>query len=880
VNRPYPAHWEADVVLRDGGTAHLRPIVPDDADALRAFHSRLSAETIYFRFFAPYPQLSDRDVARFTTVDYVDRGAIIATVGGEIIGVVRYERSGDHEAEVAFIIEDAHQGRGLGSVLLEHIAAAAQENGITRFVAEVLPTNRKMLNVFRDAGYEVSRGFDDGVVSLSFDLAPTETSLAVMQSREHRSEARSIQRLLRPSSVVVVGAGRTPNSLGRLVLANLVAAGFPGTLSVVNRTGTAVDGIAGYVRVIDVPGPVELVVVAVPADGVEAVVADSARKGAHGLVVLSAGFGETGEEGRQRQRRLVQHARANGMRVVGPNSFGLVNTHPEVRLNASISPVLPGTGRVGFFAQSGALGIAILESAARRGLGLSTFVSAGNRADVSGNDLLQFWEDDPETDAVLLYLESIGNPRKFSRLARRIGRRKPIVAVKAGRSTQGVPLGHSVRESRAPYEAVDAMFRQAGVLRVDTIAQLFDVAQVLTSQPLPSGPRVAVLGNSTALGLLAADACRENGLVVVGEPVALPAEASADEFAVVLAAVFDDPAVDSVVAVFIPPLVTPDEDVAAVLASAAARATKTVVATFTGMRGVPGALGGTPGALPGEVPAYPTPEEAVRALAATTEYAEWRRRPPGEVPELDVDVETARAVVAPALDAAPDGVLLSPAATAALLACYGIDVAPAIDVSSADEAVAAADRLGYPVVLKSTLPRLRHRPDLGGVRLGLGDADAVRSSYATVTALHPDTADRFLVQRMAPAGVAVVIGAVEDPLFGPIVSFGVGGVATELLGDRAYRIPPLTDREAADMVRSIKAAPLLYGWRGSQPVDLGAIEQLLLRVARLADDFPEVAECELDPILAAPEGVTVLGATVRLARPATLLDRGVRRLPG
>ena len=458
----YPAHWEADVVLRDGGTAHLRPIRPDDADRLRRFHSRLSDETIYFRFFSLLRELSDKDVTKYTNVDHVDRVALVATVGEEMIGVVRYERVSPEVAEVAFNIEDSYQGRGVGSVFLEHIAAAARERGVARFVADVLPTNRRMLRVFTDAGYVVSHEMDDGVFRLEFSLEPTENSRAVTFDREHRAEAESVRRLLHPTSVVVVGASRAPRSIGRVLLQHIVDGGFAGSVYAVNPTTNGEGDGSTYASLVDVPGDIDLAVVAVPAADVEAVVAQAAAKGVHGLVVVSEGFAETGEAGGDLQRRLVRAARGAGMRVVGPNSFGLLVTDPEVSLNASLSPVMPPRGRLGFFAQSGALGVALLDNAAQRGLGISSFVSAGNRVDVSGNDLMQFWEDDPSTDAVMLYLETIGNPRKFSRVARRLSRRKPVVVVKSGRARSHAPHGHLVRESTAPAAAVDALFRRCG----------------------------------------------------------------------------------------------------------------------------------------------------------------------------------------------------------------------------------------------------------------------------------------------------------------------------------------------------------------------------------------------------------------------------------
>ncbi|HEX6918924.1 MAG TPA: bifunctional GNAT family N-acetyltransferase/acetate--CoA ligase family protein [Actinomycetes bacterium] len=879
MDRPYPAHWEADVVLRDGGTAHLRPIRPDDADRLVRFQGRLSDETIYFRFFSLYRELSPRDVERFTVVDHVDRVALIALVGDEMIGVVRYDRVGPDEAEVAFNIEDAHQGRGLGSVFLEHIAAAARERGISRFIADVLPANRKMLHVFEEAGYVVQHEYEDGVVRLEFGLEPTETSIEVRQAREHRAESRSVERLLRPASVAVVGVSRSPHSIGHTVLRHLLDGRFKGEVYAVNPRATEVAGVTAYPSVRDVPGGVELAVVAVPAADVEAVVEDCAAKGVLGLVVLSSGYAETGEEGRERQRRLVRLARANGMRVIGPSSFGVINTEGDVSLNASLSPVMPQRGRVGFFSQSGALGVALLDNVVRRGLGLSTFVSAGNRVDVSGNDLMQYWEEDPATDAVMLYLESIGNPRKFSRLARRLARRKPVVVVKSGRSRRGAPHGHVVRETSAPAAAIEALFRQAGVIRVESIHQLFDVGQLVAHQPLPTGRRVAILGNSAALGVLAADACEEAGLELVGEPLDLGAEATAADFRSALAAVFDDPGVDSVVALFIPPLRTRDEEVAQVLAAAASRGSKTVVSTFLGMRGVPEVL--RPARGPHAVPSYPTPEDAVRALAAVTDYARWRATPAGRsIEPPGIDVVGARAVVAEALGD-EEYVELDQQTLTRLLGCYGIELWPTVPVTDAAQVVEAADRLGYPVALKTLAPHLRHRSDLGGVVLNINNRREVRAAFAGMSRrLGPAAAEHFVLQRMAPTGVATVVGSVEDPLFGPVVSFGLGGVATELLGDRAYRIPPLTDLDVRDLVRTVRAAPLLFGHRGAEFVDVAALEDLLARVAHLADDLSEVAALELNPVQVSPSGVSVLAASGRLARPAARTDRGPRALPG
>ncbi|MFD9612735.1 GNAT family N-acetyltransferase, partial [Streptomyces sp. NPDC059083] len=515
----YPDHWEADVVLRDGGTARVRPITTDDADRLVSFYEQVSDESKYYRFFAPYPRLSAKDVHRFTHHDFVDRVGLAATVGGEFIATVRYDRidarglpasAPADEAEVAFLVQDAHQGRGVASALLEHIAAVARERGIRRFAAEVLPANSKMIKVFTDAGYTQKRSFEDGSVRLHLDLEPTDRSLAVQRAREQRAEARSVQRLLTPGSVAVVGAGRAPGGVGRTVLRNLLGAGFTGRVYAVNAAlteETELDGVPALPSVAAIGAPVDLAVVAVPAERVPEAVADCGEHGVRGLVVLSAGYAESGAAGRERQRALVRQARSYGMRIIGPNAFGIIDTAADVRLNASLAPQMPAAGRIGLFTQSGAIGIALLAGLHRRGAGLSSFISAGNRADVSGNDFLQHWYDDPGTDVVLLYLESIGNPRKFTRLARRTAAVKPVVVVKGARHSGSAPPGHRVPVTRIPHATVSALLRQAGVIRVDTVTELVDAGLLLAAQPLPAGPRVAILGNSESLGLLTYDAC-------------------------------------------------------------------------------------------------------------------------------------------------------------------------------------------------------------------------------------------------------------------------------------------------------------------------------------------------------------------------------------
>lgn len=883
----YPQAWEADVVLRDGGTCHLRPIRPDDAAGLVALHGRLSPQTVYFRFFAPYPQLSDRDVERFTTVDYRDRVALVATIGEAIIGVVRYDRVAPQEAEVAFVIEDEHQGRGLGTIFLEHIAQAARERGVRRFVAEVLPENARMLEIFEHAGYVAESSRDEGFIALSFDITPTASSLAVTHAREQRAEATSIARLVSPRSVAIVGAGRDEASIGSALARHVVDGGFTGPVVAINPNAEGqVAGLPCFPSLREAPGPIDLAIVASPADTVVDVVHDAAAARVHSLVVVSAGFGESGADGWAAQQALLRSARELGLRVLGPNALGFINTAPEVRLNASLSPHFPQAGSIGFFAQSGAPGAALLEAASRRGLGISTFVSAGNRADISGNDVLQYWEDDEATELVMLYLESIGNPRKFSRIARRLGVRKPIIAVKAGRSTQGAPLGHAVRTTELDPDAVEQTFIQSGVIRTQTIAEMYDVAQLLASQPLPSGNRVLAMSNSDAMTLMAADAVSGAGLQWVDPPIVFGPGATVEEFERALAAAADDPAVESILAMYVPDLQHTGARAAAALERVAARATTPILAVMFAVEGTHRLLATLTDGRPqlGTVPTYPAVEDAVRALAAVQRHAEWRlHATDNPVVPLGIDVEAARRDVGRWL-AASDGdgdVTLAESQASGLLAHYGITVWPRRTTRTADEAAQAAAELGYPVVLKTVDDHLRLRSDLGGVYFDIVDEAELRYQFhARLADLGQHDYDRLVVQRQAEAGASTVIETVEDPLFGPVVTFGLSGVAYDVMGDRAYAVPPLSEHDVQQLLDRPAAAGLLRRGRSGHGVDRGLLGELVARAARLADDVPEVAHLVLRPVVASENGVAVLGATVTLRRPETRTDLPARRLLG
>ena len=900
----YPEHWEADVVLRDGGTAHLRPIHPADSDAVQAFHVGQSQKSIYMRFFAFKSKLSAKELKRFTEVDYKDRVALVITIGGEIMGIGRYDRLDDpEEAEVAFNIADAHHGRGIGSILLEHLAAAARENGIRKFSAEVLPENRKMLMVFSDAGYDVKRHFDDGVVSLEFNIDPTDKSRAVMESREHRAEARSIQELLAPSSVAVIGASRKWGTIGYQLLEHIIEGGFTGPVYAINPEALELAGMLSFAKLSEVPGPVKLAIIAVPYDEVPKVVQECGEAGVKGIVVATAGYADDGERGLARQRDLVRQARANGMRVIGPASLGIVNTNPAVSLNASMAPSLARRGGLGLFSQSAAIGVSLYAASSRRRVGISTFLSAGNRADVSGNDMMQFWEDDADTTAVGLYLESIGNPRKFSRLARRLARTKPVIVAKSDAMGLNLPPGHAVRTTQAPAEALDAMMRQAGVIRVETIEELMDVAQIVSSQPLPKGPGIAVFSNSSALGKVVADRAAAAGLGVervvadvdldAGMSRALPALRRSLQETLTI------DSVHGVVVALLPARGLTVEKIGAVLAECSAAAGKPVVAAFTGLldpsiyvEGMVGAADEAAAAANARegtglepaagVPCYSNPGAAVAALAAVVRYAQWVVRDQGLFVEPEgCDPEGAHEDLEELLR--PVGgeqlVRLDPASAAKVLGRYGIRVLPSEGFETEEDAVAAAERLGWPVALKTTDPALRHRLDLGGVRLDIQDADSLRRNIAQMRkSLQRYGSPSLEVQSMAPVGQACTFRAIEDPLLGPVVSFGLAGDAVNLLDDWAHRVPPLSGSDVHDFIRAPRASRKLFGYQGLPAVDAAALEDLAARLTRFKDNHPEIALVEFNPVLAGPDGAVILAADVRIANAAQRTDTARRAM--
>lgn len=876
----YPAHWEADVVLKDGSTAHIRPITPQDSKGLEELHAGQSETSIYLRFFTYKARLTDKELKRFTNVDHKNRVALIVERSNAIIGVGRYDRLDDpEEAEVAFNISDSFQGQGLGSILIEHLAAAARENGIERFTAEVLPENRKMITVFNETGFDVKRRFDDGVVMVEFPIDPTEKSRAVMESREHRAEAKSLVDLLNPRSVAVIGASRDWGTIGYSLMEHIVDGGFQGPVYAVNPEALEIGGTISYGKLSEVPGPVDLAVVSVPRDQILGVARDCAAAGVRGILVATAGF-DDGASGLEVQRELVRVARANGMRVIGPASLGIVNTDPTVSLNASMAPGLPREGGLALFSQSAAIGAILYAAASRSGVGISSMVSAGNRADLSGNDAMQYWEDDERTKVVGLYLESFGNPRKFSRIARRLSQKKPVIVAKSDVMGLRLPPGHEVRTTQAPIGAVDAMLEQSGVIRVRTYEQLMDVGQVVESQPLPAGNGLGVLSNSRALGRVVVDNAETRNLKVAVHDHHLTMQdgltRSLPRLKHHLATILEREDVHAGIVTLLPSPGITVKEVAKVIEEVGAEAGKPVVAVFAGIIDPTEPVDG----IFGKLPCFSSPGRATNTLSRIAHYVEWRRRNFGSFAEPeDINLNRAEDLVSEWSQQAKDTELvkLSAEAAAELLACYGIHMVPSVKFENVEDGVSAAHQLGWPVVLKTQDEYLRHRLDLGGVQLNIGDEESLRSSIQRMTELmQPYGATKLEVQHMVDAGQGTIVRAIEDPLMGPLISFGLAGDAVLLLDDWAHGIPPLSDTDVSEFVRSPRSARKLFGYEGLPPVNIEQLENVVHRVAILKDNHPEVALIEINPLVVSDRSVSVLAVDIRVADAARRTDSARR----
>jgi acetate---CoA ligase (ADP-forming) len=871
-----------DVLLRDGRTLRLRPPLAADVEAVLEFFGRLSERSFYQRFHGA-PQIRPRLAEPFVDPDWDDRGSYAGVVAGpageeRIVALAGYIRLRDAStAEVAFAVADDLQGQGVGTRLLEQLAGRAHEVGIERFIAEVMPDNAPMVRVFEAAGFDVERELEGGTLEVRFEIGPTERYLARVDERDHAAVVRSLQPFFDPASVAVVGASPKRGSVGGELFRNILREDFTGVAYPVNRDGQPVSGVPGYTSIEEIPGAADLAVVCVPGAAVLEAAESALRAGVKALCVISAGFAETGREGAERQERLLALVRAYGARLVGPNCLGIAVAAP--RLNATFGPKGVPPGSVGFSSQSGALGLALLQRAAERGIGLSAFVSIGNKADVSSNDLLEYWEDDPETSVAMLYLESFGNPFRFGRIARRVARKKPILAMKSGHTRAGARAASSHTAALAGSEAaVDALFAQAGVIRAGTLGELIDAAVLLSTQPLPHGRRVAVLTNAGGLGILCADACEAAGLELptleprtqselsailpreasLANPIDMLGSATARLYESVLPHLLADNRIDAIIVNFVPPVMAGADDVAEAVKRAVERtqADKPVLAVIISEGGIPVVLLQEPR----RVAAFPDPDAAARALGLAAERAEWLRRPAGSVPAIEgIDRKRAQNIVAQALASSTD-VWLTPAETRALLQAYGIPLVSEQVASSPDEAAEAAGALGFPVAVKSAVPGA-HKTETGGVALGLAGAKEVREAAERIGC-------PVIVQTMASGPTELLAGVTQDPVFGPLVAFGPGGTMAELIGEAGFRIAPLTDVDADELVSTGKAGKLVRGYRGAPASDEAALTDLLHRLSRLGEDLPEVAELDLNPVIAGPGGCVAVDARVRLRPPS------------
>jgi acyl-CoA synthetase (NDP forming)/RimJ/RimL family protein N-acetyltransferase len=879
-------------LLADGTTIEIRPACVADFEAVRDMHAAMSPDNTYLRFFCVSRVAGEREARRICREPADDHRALLAWLDGELVGVASYEaRTPAGQAEIAFAVADHVHHRGVATLLLEHLVSAARGQGLRTFTASVLAENAAMLKVFADAGLHARRKMEDGVTELSFDLPADvadpgwDSYLDAVAAREGLADVASLRHVFAAESVAVVGAGRKPKSVGRAVLHNVLTGGYAGRVYAVNPHADEIEGVRCVPSPAALPEPVDLAVICVPAPAVQEVAEACGKRGVRALVVITSGFDAVG------RAALLACCRHHGMRLVGPNCFGVAV--PGLDLDATFAVSHPVAGTAGLAVQSGGVGIALLEQLTRLGIGVSSFASLGDKSDVSGNDLLLWWEQDRSTTLAMLYLESFGNPRKFSRTARRVGARLPVLIVDAGRSVAGQRAAASHTAAAAsPVVTREALFGQAGIIAARDFGELIEAATLLASQPLPAGGRVAIVSNVGGAGVLAADACADVGLRVAllgkrvqddlrlllppGAAVAGPVDTTAavppDVFRRCLELVATDEGVDAILALPVPVAVS-DTVPAACAAAISKPLVLSVLSQAEAVRLRPAERGAS-----GSIPAYAYPVNAARALAHAARYGAWRARVPGHVPAFgDLRADEARTLIGEFLDRSPDGGWLAPAETAELLACYGIPLVRTCSVTSEEAAVRTAADIGSPIVLKADVPGLVHKTDAGAVQLDLHGPEEVRAGYRALAGRFGARMSAALVQPMISGGTEVIVGVVQEPVFGPLVVFGLGGVATDVLADRSARLTPLTDTDAAALIRSIHAAPLLLGHRGSPAADLGALQDILLRVSRLADDLPQVAELDLNPVIARPEGAHVVDTRVRVL-PAEPADPYLRRL--
>jgi acetate---CoA ligase (ADP-forming) len=884
---------EATVVLKDGSTVAVRPLQPGDEAALTAFYSRLSPESQAFRFFAAPNDVSEI-AKRLVISNYESQFGLVARTGTDVVGHAVYVVTGGRRAEMGLAIADAYQGRGLGLLLFAQLADAAARAGIEVFEAVVKADNHRMLDLLKESGFPLTLRSEPGEIHAELPTAASEEAELHFERRHARAAQAAVSRFLAPRSVAVVGASFEPATPDGVLLHNLLAGGFGGTIHLVNGTGATVGGHMAFTSVRDIPGEVDMAVIATPAPAAVIAAEECAAKGVHALVVISPGFAEAGSEGIELQRRLLEVCRLSGMRLVGPNCSGVLNSSPAVHLNASVIATLPAAGRIGFLSQSGSLGTAIIELARSQGTGFSSFISVGNNADISGADLLQYWEADPNTNLVMLYLESFGNPRQFSRIARRVARTMPILAVKGGRSVAGAraaTTSHSgvlmmpstIRVATSSVNE-DALFHQAGIIRTATLAELFGTAQLLSEQPLPAGDRVGIISNAGGPGVLCADSCEFRGLRVpelpdeiktsfaglvpstgvVQNPVVLLAQAGGHEYARAIGALGASPAVDSLIVIYTPQVGTNAAEIAEGIRRAAA-ALPRAIPLLTVFMSTPEATALMHGAGP-QIPTYPFPEDAARSLGHAYRYVAWRKLPSEEPPLLEgLDAHRAAAVISATLAQGPGW--LQPAAVDALLACYGLAPAESVLAATPHDAGEAAKKLGGKVALKGMVAGLVRKSDAGAVRVDLEGSHEVEAAAKEVAQRLGALGQKvlaFMVQRMSPPGVEMLVGVVQDRHFGPVVAVGATGRAMELVKDAQVRLTPLGRSDAGNMIRSLTTYPLLDGYRGAAPVNVPALEDVLIRVAAMADAHSEIADVDFNPVIVHPDGAVIVDARIRI----------------
>jgi len=882
----------ADVLLADGQLGIIRRLARGDGPALHALHDEASDDAMRLRFF---------NVSRTTAHDYVehlladpDVLSLVAETGGRLVGLATAERVGPDSAEVSFLVADDFHGLGLGTLLLEHLAALARDRGIWRFEADVLVENHPMLAVLGDAGFELTEYPDRGVVNVRLSTTSTPELQDAADRREFLAESRSLAPLLAPGSVAVAGVRGDGTGVGAAVLRSILDTGFLGEVAVVHPKRDSVAGVPAFPTFGDLPRPVDLAVIAVPADAAEGALEDAATAGVPAAVVISSGFGELGPAGTAVQQRLSVQARRHGIRLVGPNCLGVLANDPAIRLNATFNAQQPpAPGGLAIASQSGGVGIVLLDRARELRLGVRSFVSLGNTADVSSNDLLAAWYDDPNVTAAALYLESFGNARKFARFARRFSERKPVLAVVGGRSSSGKRAGASHTAAAASSEiAVRALFAQSGVIGCADADDLAEAALMLTEQALPAGPRLAVVSNAGGMGILVADAAETFGLVVpqftaqlssllsgfvhgtsgTTNPVDAGAAVAPEQMGDVLDGVLSSGEVDAVVCVVVATRVTDGVAIAHRLAEVRSRHPETPVVLVT--------LGGLEvGEVPG-LTTYASTTAAVRALGRAVEYARWRAVPAASPPGTDpAVVRSVRQHCKAILHGGPtEEEWLGVAAARDLLDPYGLRLLGDV-VTGAEAAAATAARIGFPVAVKLANAGGLHKTEKRLVRTGLASAEAVRQAVADFDIVS-DAEPEVLVQPMA-AGVELALGVVRDPTMGPLVMVAAGGVATDVWNDRVFLLPPVSRSDAERAVRGLRIWPLLQDFRGTPAADVAALEQLVVDLARLAVDIPEVGELDLNPVMVAPEGCSLVDVRLRLAgtdEPGPGTPRQLRRV--